>query len=130
MYKTGLIERYKPKTVNLRIQALNRFLEHLGKGRLRLKSIKVQQRTYLENVISQADYVFLKKKLRREGNPMWYFVVRFLAATGARVSELIQIKAEHVAIGYFDLYTKGGGKDTQTLHPQRAATRGSTLVRR
>lgn len=39
---------------------------------------------------------------------MWYFVVRFLAATGARVSELIQIKAEHVAIGYFDLYTKGG----------------------
>ena len=39
---------------------------------------------------------------------MWYFVVRFLAATGARVSELIQIKVEHVKIGYFDLYTKGG----------------------
>ena len=39
---------------------------------------------------------------------MWYFVVRFLAATGARVSELVQIKAEHVFAGYFDLYTKGG----------------------
>lgn len=26
----------------------------------------------------------------------------------ARVSELIQIKIEHVEIGYFDLYTKGG----------------------
>lgn len=38
----------------------------------------------------------------------WYFVVRFLAATGARVSELVQIKAEHVKIGYFDLYSKGG----------------------
>lgn len=31
-----------------------------------------------------------------------------MAATGARVSELIQIKIEHVQIGYFDLYTKGG----------------------
>ena len=59
-------------------------------------------------MISQADYLFLKEQLRQEENPMWYFVVRFLAATGARVSELIQIKAEHVQIGYFDLYTKGG----------------------
>lgn len=38
----------------------------------------------------------------------WYFVVRFLAATGARVSELIQIKCEHVRMGYLDLYSKGG----------------------
>lgn len=35
-------------------------------------------------------------------------VVRFLTATGARVSELIQIKVEHVRIGYFDIYSKGG----------------------
>ena len=34
--------------------------------------------------------------------------MRFLAATGARVSELIQIKVEHVQIGYYDIYTKGG----------------------
>ena len=34
---------------------------------------------------------------------MWY-----LAATGARVSELVQIKVEHVNSGYFDLYSKGG----------------------
>ena len=108
LYKTYLIEHFKPKTVNLRIQALNKFLEHIGKPKLRLKSVKVQQRTYLENVISQADYLFLKEQLRKEENPMWYFVVRFLAATGARVSELIQIKVEHVKIGYFDLYTKGG----------------------
>ena len=38
----------------------------------------------------------------------WYFVIRFLAATGARVSELIQIKVEHVKLGHLDLYSKGG----------------------
>ena len=62
LYKANVIEQFKPKTVNLRIQALNKFLEHIGKPKLRLKSVKVQQRTYLENVISQADYIFLKNK--------------------------------------------------------------------
>ena len=108
LYKTYLIDTFKPKTVNLRIQALNKYLEFEGKTKLRLKSVKVQQRTYLENVISNADYAFLKNRLKKEENKEWYFVVRFLAATGARVSELVQIKAEHVKIGYFDIYTKGG----------------------
>ena len=34
--------------------------------------------------------------------------MRFLCATGARISELIKIKVEHVSVGYIDLYTKGG----------------------
>lgn len=108
IYKTYLIETYKPKTVNLRIQAVNKWLEYMGKQKLRLKSVKVQQRSYLENVITNADYLFLKKKLKKEDNLTWYFVVRFLAATGARVSELIQLKVEHISLGYYDIYTKGG----------------------
>jgi len=108
VYKTYLIETYKPKTVNLRIQAMNKYLVFVGKTKLRLKSVKVQQRSYLENVISNADYTFLKNKLKKEDNLEWYFVVRFLAATGARVSELVQIKIEHVQVGYYDIYTKGG----------------------
>ena len=35
-------------------------------------------------------------------------MVRFLAATRARVSELVQLKVEHVNVGYYDIYTKGG----------------------
>jgi site-specific recombinase XerD len=34
--------------------------------------------------------------------------VRYLAATGARISELVQIKIEHVHTGYIDIYGKGG----------------------
>mgnify|MGYP003548643103 CR=1 FL=1 len=108
VYKTFLIETYKPKTVNLRIQAINKYLDFMGKSKLRLKSVKVQQRTYLENVISNADYIFLKNKMKEDGATEWYFVVRFLAATGARVSELVQLKVEHVHLGYIDIYTKGG----------------------
>ena len=106
--KLDLLEIFKPNTVNLRIQGINKYLEYLHKERLQLKAVKVQQKNFLENVISNADYKFLKKQLKKDGNMEWYFVVWYLAATGARVSELIQIKIEHIEIGYFDLYTKGG----------------------
>lgn len=107
-YKGYLMENFKPKTVNLRIQAMNKYLEFLRTPQLRLKSIKIQQKNFLENVISNADYIFLKEQLKKDKNIEWYFVVWYLAATGARVSELVQIKVEHIKLGYFDLYTKGG----------------------
>ena len=107
-FKGYLMETYKPKTVNLRIQAINKYLEFIKKDKLRLSSVKIQQKNFLENVISDADYKFFKNSLKKDENWEWYFVVRYLAATGARVSELIQIKVEHVFTGYFDLYSKGG----------------------
>jgi site-specific recombinase XerD len=107
-YKGYLMEHFKPKTVNLRLQALNNYLEFIGKGKSALKFVKVQQKNFLENVISNADYKFLKNSLKKDGNMGWYFAVWYLAATGARVSELVRIKVEHVQSGYFDLYAKGG----------------------
>lgn len=107
-YKGMLVEKYKAKTVNLRIQGINKYLEFIKRDKDKLKFVKIQQKTYLENVISNADYEFFKNQLKKDKNLDWYFVVRFLGATGARVSELIQIKAEHVKLGYIDLYTKGG----------------------
>lgn len=62
----------------------------------------------MENVISEADYEYFKTRLKEDEELFWYFVVRFLAATGARISELLQLKAEHIRLGYLDLYTKGG----------------------
>lgn len=107
-FKAILVDKYKGKTVNLRIQGINKYLEFLKKDKLKLKYIKVQQKSFLENVISDADYEFFKNKLLKDQNYEWYFVVRFLGATGARVSELIQFKYEHLIRGYIDLYTKSG----------------------
>ena len=107
-YKVWLIESYKPKTVNLRLRAINCYLESINKEKLKLPFVRVQQKAFLENVISEADYEYFKNSLKKDGELFWYFVIRFLAATGARVSELIQIKAEHIRLGHLDLYSKGG----------------------
>lgn len=106
-YKVWLIESYKPKTVNLRLRAINCYLESIGKEKWKLPFVRVQQKAFLENVISEADYEYFKNCLKRDDEMFWYFVIRFLAATGARVSELIQIKVEHIKLGHLDLYSKG-----------------------
>lgn len=121
-FKAVLVDKYKGKTVNLRIQGINKYLEFLGKDKLKLKYIKIQAKTYLENVISDADYEFFKTKLLKDENYEWYFVIRFLAATGSRVSELIQFKFEHLSRGFIDLYTKSG-KIRRIFIPKKLRTK-------
>ena len=125
--KHGLWNATKPSTVNTRIYGINQYVAALQSGGdmsdtgpytpaasidflepYKLPSVRHQQKPFLNNVISKRDYERLKRGLKRDNNMFWYFVVRFLGATGARVSELIQIKAEHMQIGCMDLYSKGG----------------------
>ena len=40
-YKSFLIDHYKPRTVNVRILSLNKYLEAVGKPTLKLKTIKM-----------------------------------------------------------------------------------------
>lgn len=107
-YKVWLIENYKPKTVNLRLRAINCYLESIEKSEWKMPFVRIQQKAFLENVISEADYNYFKESLKKDNEIFWYFVIRFLAATGARISELIQIKVEHIKLGHIDLYSKGG----------------------
>lgn len=107
-HKDWLTEHYRPRTVNLRLRAINCYLESIGKENLRLKFIRIQQKSFAEKVISEADYEYFKTRLKEEGELYWYFIIRFLAATGLRVNELIRLKVEDVKTGHLDIYSKGG----------------------
>lgn len=108
LYKAFLIERFKPKTVNIRLLAMNAYATYTKKPALKVPLVRIQQKPFLENVISDADYAYFKRKLNNPTERYWYFVIRFLAATGARISELLQLKVEHVSAGHIDIYSKGG----------------------
>lgn len=107
-YRSHLIKNFKPATVNQRICGFNHYLDYLGKSRYRLPSARLQKASYLDSVISNKDYLALKRRLKKNGPELWFYVVWFLGATGARVSELLNFKVEHLFSGYMDLYSKGG----------------------
>lgn len=107
-YKDMMIRRFSAGTVNLRIRALNKYLQFAGKPELKLPGVRVQQRSCLENVISNKEYVRLKGCLSQERNRQLYFCVCYMAMTGVRISELVGIQADDIRNGYIDVYGKGG----------------------
>ena len=86
--------------------------------------VRLQQKPFLENVISQADYEYLKKCLLRDGKLTYYFAIRIMATTGVRISELLQIRVEDMIRGQMDLYSKGSGGSTFRKMSRRPACCG------
>lgn len=106
LYKCYLMDHYSPQTVNLRIRAMNCLMESLHLPGDKVLMIRVQQKSFLENVISQADYEYLKKCFLKNGNLLYYFAIRIMATTGMRISELLSLQVEDVKRGYLDIYSK------------------------
>ena len=120
-YRTTLISRYKPATVNQRIFAVNYYIDFLVEHHLEdhldlvdyhLTSVKIQKKSFQDAVISNEDYELLKCRLKEDGNEFWYFVVHFLASTGARVSELVKIKVEHNHYHYNRMFCNWASSET------------------
>ena len=107
LYKVFLIERYKPQTVNLRLRAMNCFVRYRESSLCPVSLVHVQQKGFLEQIISQADYKFLKQRLWEDGEYNYYFLIRLMTATGVRISELVLFDVEDVKKGYRDIYSKG-----------------------
>lgn len=108
LWKRYLMESgLKPKTVNVRLNGYNKFVTMEGRERDKVKTLKVHKDTAVSNVISQADYKKLCKGLKEDGNLKWYYIVRLMASTGVRVSELIRLKKSDFDRGYAEMFTKG-----------------------
>ncbi len=106
-WRAKLMEDYSPRGVNQKIHAMNKYLTYINRRGLKLRSVKVQQRTFVDNVVSFDDYQYFLKMLKRDNDKVTYFMVKFIACTGARVSELTRFKVEDVRKGYMDIIGKG-----------------------
>lgn len=106
-HKDWLASNFAAKTANLRITAINSYLDFIEHPGVRLKGLRIQQKPFLDNVISQKDYEKLRDALLKDGELFWHFVVRYLTCTGARISELREFTVEAVQAGFLDLLSKG-----------------------
>lgn len=106
-YQHYLEQHFSPATVNVRIIAFNRFLVFAGYRRLKLRITRCTHSHYLENVVPYSVYLRFKGFLQAEKDKKWHYIVWTLAATGVRISELVQFRVEHIFDGQMDLRSKG-----------------------
>ena len=104
-WKGDIMLTLASSTVNVRINALNKYFR-LKDVNYHMRTIKVQRKMYAENVISFEDYLYLKKKLKRDKDWKNYYLVWALGSTGCRVSEINRLKVEHIKAGRMVIYGK------------------------
>ena len=106
-YREYIIEKYKPRTVSQIICAINSYLAYIKSNIPKLRQVKISQINYLENVISEADYIRLLKNLKADGYVLFYLIIKLMATTGMRVSEVRLVSYRDVSMGYSDIASKG-----------------------
>lgn len=108
-YKSMLVERYAPASVNAAIASLNSFFEFLGMQSMKVKSLKIQRRIFAdrEKELTKEEYGKLLCAAERKGDERIYYIMQTICATGIRVSELKYITVEAIARGGARISCKG-----------------------
>ena len=99
-YKKSLEDTgYKPRSINSMLASLNHFLDFMGAGECKVKTVRVQKQTFLtaEKELSKDEYIRLLNAAKHK--EQLNLVIRTICATGIRVSELKYFTVEAVRNG-------------------------------
>lgn len=94
-------------SINVWIVTINKFLKWLDLKDLTIKKIKMQSKQSNEEVLSLADYKRLLRFAKRLGKHQLYLIMKILAMTGIRISELRYFKVENLGSNYIKAFNKG-----------------------
>lgn len=106
-FKGYCLDQYCAKTASNRCIAMNQFCKYLGKTDCIVKTIKIQKQLSVENVVTLDQYTRLLQCLQEDGKEKTYWMIKFLAKTGARVSEFVRFERKHLEAGEATMWTKG-----------------------
>lgn len=104
--KTLELQGKSPQTIRLRITALEKFGEWMKKP-IKLNRPKFKRKLDTGNIPTDAEYERLMNYLSELKNKDYYFFIKILASTGARLSEFMQITWEDILKGEVELRCKG-----------------------
>ena len=94
-------------SINVWIVTINKFMKWLDLKDLTIKKIKMQSKQSNEEVLSIADYKRLLRFAKRQGKHQLYYIMKILAMTGIRISELRFFKVENLGSNYINAFNKG-----------------------
>ena len=99
----------KPKTssINTWIIELNKYFKWLGLNDLTLLKVNSQIKTSNEEVLTIQDYKRLLRFAKRKNNMKIYYIMKVLAMTGIRISELNFFTVESIKSNYIQAFNKG-----------------------
>ena len=108
-YKEWLVQKYAVNSVNSMLAALNQFLEFLNVGNLKVKRIKVQKQTFLQDQkeVTEKECRKLIATAMAEGKEQLALCIETIACTGIRISEIKYFTVERVKSGKIEIYNKG-----------------------
>jgi len=104
-FKSWLNERFKPKTVNIRLSAIRKYCEY-KEIVLKIKEVKEPKKTHIDNIISDEQVKKLCEGLRTDGDERRLVWVLMLSKTGMRISEALKVKKKDVLSGSVAMHTK------------------------
>ena len=106
-FRDYLAQKYKPGSVNLYLIACRKYLAYCGCDRRYLpKPVRIQQGQSVENILSLDEYEKMLAYARNNNRWKDYLIMRTLACTGMRVSELSYITVEVLSAGKVQVYNK------------------------
>jgi site-specific recombinase XerD len=105
-YKEHLVAKYKPASVNSYLSSLNNYFRFLKKEELRIKTVRIQRKSSLNNVLSEEEYARLLAAAKSRSKTRLYYLIQVLASSGIRVSELKYITVDMLNTGKATVYSK------------------------
>lgn len=113
-YKEILLLKRKPKTVNVRIAGIIKFIKFYAEytkdkryEEIIIKNVKMQNKTYLNNIVSLEEFRRMCDYTKNLKDKKYYFIIKFMGYTGARISEVIKLDIKSVKQGYMEIISKG-----------------------
>ena len=108
-YRAAMQPEYKAQTINVKLSAVNAFLDFIGRPECRVRFIKVQKKSFVEEEkeLREEEYRTLLLSARERGKIRLYHILLTLCSTGIRISELKYITADAVRQGRAEIDMKG-----------------------
>lgn len=106
-FKDDLTEQYKTNTINNKIVTINKYLDYLGLEDLKLKQVRQQSQSNLDNVMNENEFERVLRQARQKGIPRDEIMLLSLYYTGLRVSELQFLTVEALRKGHITVNNKG-----------------------